>query len=70
MNLPNNLFHETREQIKSYLLSSKSCDMVKEWGMQEQVLDELTEGYFKFKKEHHGNINEYISWRVEPPYFN
>ena len=70
MNLPNNLFHETREQIKSYLLSSESCDMVKEWGMQEQVLDELTEGYFKFKKEHHGNINEYITWCVEPPYYH
>ncbi|TWK86645.1 hypothetical protein CHCC20333_3504 [Bacillus paralicheniformis] len=44
--------------------------MVKEWGMQEQVLDELTEGYFEFKKEHHGNINEYISWRIELPYYH
>ncbi|WP_195536342.1 hypothetical protein [Bacillus paralicheniformis] len=70
MNLHNNLFHETREQIKSYLLTPESCDMVKEWGMQEQVLDELAEGYFEFKKEHHGNINEYISWRIELPYYH
>ncbi|MDE1398272.1 hypothetical protein MHH84_11045 [Bacillus sp. FSL K6-1109] len=70
MNLHNYLFQVTREQIKSILLSPESCNMVKEWGNQEQVLDELTEGYFKFKKEHHGNINEYISWRVEPPYFH
>ncbi|KYC83519.1 hypothetical protein B4091_2097 [Bacillus licheniformis] len=25
--------------------------MVKEWGNQEQVLDELTEGYFEFKRD-------------------
>ncbi|TWL68784.1 hypothetical protein CHCC14598_0041 [Bacillus licheniformis] len=44
--------------------------MVKEWGMQEQVLDELAEGYFEFKKEHYGSINEYITWCVEPPYYH
>ena len=70
MNLHNNLFHETREQIKSYLLTPESCDMVKEWGMQEQVLDELTEEYFEFKKEHCGSINEYITWCVETPYYH
>ncbi|WP_143261012.1 hypothetical protein [Bacillus paralicheniformis] len=70
MIIHNYLFKVTREQIKSILLSPEFCDMVKEWGNQEQVLDELTEGYFEFKKEHHGNINEYISWRVKPPYFH
>ncbi|WP_249414222.1 hypothetical protein, partial [Bacillus sonorensis] len=29
MNLHNNLFHETREQIKSFLLSPESSDLVR-----------------------------------------
>ncbi|KAA6452671.1 hypothetical protein [Bacillus swezeyi] len=70
MIIHNNLFQVTREQIKLLLLSPESSDIAKEWGNQEQVLDELTEGYFEFEKEHHGNINVYISWRVEPPYFH
>ncbi|MEC1501306.1 hypothetical protein P9D55_00250 [Bacillus sonorensis] len=63
MKLHNNPFHETREQI--ILALSESSDIVKEWGSQEQVLDKLTEGYFEYKKEYRGNINEYIAWRVE-----
>ncbi|AMR10771.1 hypothetical protein AB684_11465 [Bacillus licheniformis] len=51
MIIHNYLFQVTREQIKSILLSPESCDMVKEWGNQEQVLDELTEGYFEFKRD-------------------
>ncbi|MCU9959293.1 hypothetical protein CHCC14559_2443 [Bacillus licheniformis] len=48
MIIHNYLFQVTREQIKSILLSPESSDMVKEWGNQEQVLDELT--YFPNRK--------------------
>ncbi|WP_190323027.1 hypothetical protein [Bacillus swezeyi] len=54
------LHNSLREQIKSYLLSPESSDLAKKWGSQEQVLEELTEGYIEYKKEYSGSIKDYL----------
>lgn len=44
--------------------------MTKEWGTQEQVLDELTEGYIEYKEGFGGSINDYLEWYAELPCYH
>ncbi|QAT65248.1 hypothetical protein EQZ20_10150 [Bacillus glycinifermentans] len=70
MILHNNQFQVTREQIKLLLLSPESSDLSKEWGSQEQVLDELAEGYIEYQQQYGGSINDYLEWYAELPCYH
>ncbi|WP_263315931.1 hypothetical protein [Bacillus swezeyi] len=44
--------------------------MDKEWGNQEQILDELTEGYIEYKERYGGSINDYLEGCTELPCYH
>ncbi|MCY7947951.1 hypothetical protein P8891_05690 [Bacillus atrophaeus] len=57
-------FNSIRRDIRLCLESLSSFEEAQEFSRQEQVLDELTEGYLRRKKFFNGNVKNYLEWQL------
>ncbi|MED3440212.1 hypothetical protein P4393_12175 [Bacillus subtilis] len=57
-------FNSIRSDIRSCLESLNSFEEAQEYSRQEQVLDELTEGYLRRKKFFNDNVKNYLEWQL------
>ncbi|MED1125559.1 hypothetical protein [Bacillus atrophaeus] len=57
-------FNSIRSDIRSCLESLNSFEEAQVYSRQEQVLDELTEGYLRRKKFFNDNVKNYLEWQL------